>query len=260
VSTSKKRAASRRPTSDASATRSRSRRRPAPEEPRRLHAGRTYEERRADRRQALLDTALELFGTKGYRAVTIEEICRVSHVTTRYFYEEFASRDDLLLALYDDLMGSLIPATRATGSDETDDPHGLARERLATVIHLLNDDPRVARIVYLETIGVSDALELRRREWHRGFAELFALKAQAFEPDVPFEALRIRGLAAIGIIDEVVVDHMLRPDPPDIDLVIDTIQGIFEAIGVDLLLSERPEGYEPTPDRPRVSPRPTRRR
>jgi AcrR family transcriptional regulator len=227
------------------------------DEPRRLHAGRTYEERRAERRQALLDTGLELFGTKGYRNVTIEEICRVSHVTTRYFYEEFASRDDLLLALYDELMGGLIPATRATGDEHAVDRHELARERVATMIHLLVDDPRVARIVYLETIGVSDALEMRRREWHRGFAALFAEKAQGFEPDVPLEALRLRGLAAIGILDEIVVDQLLRPDPLPLDVVVDAVHQILESIGVDVLLTERPDGYEPTADRPAVSPRAT---
>jgi AcrR family transcriptional regulator len=229
----------------------------APE--RRLHAGRTYEERRADRRRALLDTGLELFGTRGYRNVTIEEICRVSHVTTRYFYEEFASRADLLLALYDDLMARMIPATRALDDDSEEDPKAAARNRVAAVIHLLLDDPRVARIVYLETIGVSDALERRRREWHRGFADLFAAKAHLFDPDTPYEQLRLRGLGAIGIIDEVIVDHLLREQPLDREFLIDAVHEMLDALGVEFLLSERPEGYE-APDAPPISPRSTQRR
>jgi hypothetical protein len=122
-------------------------------------------------------------------------------------------------------------------------------------VHLLHDDPRVARVVYLESIGVSDALEQRRREWHRGFADLFAEKARHFEPDTPVEVLRLRALAAIGILDEVMVDHHLRDDPPDLDLVIDTIADIYAALGVDALLSERPDGYEPPPAFPPVSAR-----
>jgi AcrR family transcriptional regulator len=232
---------------------------PPPSADRRLHAGRTYEERRAERRQALLDTALELFGTRGYRNVTIEEICRVSHVTTRYFYEEFASRDDLLLALYDDLMASMIPATRAAPVEIGGDHARLGRERVAAVLHLLLDDPRVARIVYLETIGVSDALEDRRREWHRGFADLIAAKARLFDPEASPERLRLRGLGAIGIIDEVIVDHLMSAERPDIETLVDGVHEMLEALGVDLLFTERPQGYAGSPDAPPVSPRPTRR-
>ncbi|MEJ5255846.1 MAG: helix-turn-helix domain-containing protein [Acidimicrobiales bacterium] len=76
--------------------------RTAPRE--RLHRGRTMRERRAQRRQALLDSALELFGTRGYAATSIEELCRTSNVSTRYFYEEFQNREDLLASLYEDLL------------------------------------------------------------------------------------------------------------------------------------------------------------
>jgi AcrR family transcriptional regulator len=219
-----------------------------------MHAGRTYEERRAERRQALLDTALELFGTRGYRNAPIEEICRVSHVTTRYFYEEFASRDDLLLALYDDLMARMIPATR-----EVEAPGATARDRLGALIHRLLDDPRVARVVYLETIGVSDALERRRREWHRGFADMLAAKARLFEPDAPYERLRLRGLGAIGIIDEVIVDHLLSDRTGDVEALIDAVHEMLEALGVDFLFAERPDGYEGGPAAPALTPRATRR-
>lgn len=213
--------------------------------PRRLHAGRTYEQRRAERREALLSTGLELIGTKGYRSVTIEEICRVSHVTTRYFYEEFSSRDELLLALYDDLMGKLLPLTRVDEASLPEDPAEQARARISAVVHALVDDPRVARILYIEVVGVSPELEQRRRDWHRGFAWLMAEKSQIFEPDTPRAELELRGLAAVGIIDEVIVDHFLRAEPLDIEFVIDCLHRMFVALGADILFVERPEGDAP---------------
>jgi AcrR family transcriptional regulator len=188
--------------------------------------------------------------------VTIEELCRVSHVTTRYFYEEFSSRDDLLLALYDDLMTEMIPAMRAQDVTPEGDRSAVARDRVAAFVHLLLDDPRVARVVYLETIGVSDALERRRREWHRAFADLIATKSRLFHPDAPTERLRLRGLGAIGIIDELIVDHLLS-DAPDAEALIEAVHEMLEALGVDLVLAERPDGYVGT-EPPTVSPRPTR--
>src|SRR5262245_19823709 len=129
------------------------------------------------------------------------------------------------------MMASMIPATRALDVDDEGDAASVARNRVAAVIHLLLDDPRVARIVYLETIGVSDALERRRREWHRGFADLFATKAQLFDPDAPYELLRLRGLGAIGIIDEVIVDHLLREQPLDREFLIDAVHDMLDALG-----------------------------
>jgi AcrR family transcriptional regulator len=179
-------------------------------------------------------------------------------VTTRYFYEEFSSRDDLLLALYDDLMTRMIPEMRAQEVPADGDRSHVARERVAVFLHLLLDDPRVARIVYLETIGVSDALERRRREWHRAFADLIAAKSRLFDPDTPPERLRLRGLGAIGIIDELIVDHLMKDSRPAIDMLVDGVHELLEALGVDLVLAERPEGYTAS-EPPTVSPRPTRR-
>ena len=66
--------------------------------PQRTHRGRTLDERRAERRSALLDAALDLFGTKGYGSTSIGELCRESYVTARYFYEEFGDKEALLVA------------------------------------------------------------------------------------------------------------------------------------------------------------------
>jgi AcrR family transcriptional regulator len=223
------------------------------DEPRRLHAGRTYEQRRAERREALLATGLELIGTKGYRAVTI---CRVSHVTTRYFYEEFSSRDDLLLALYEHLMGQLLPLTRTVEGTALGSPSEQSRARLSAVVHATIDDPRVARIIYLEVVGVSSDLEQRRRDWHRGFAWLMAEKAQIFEPDTPREELELRGLAAVGMMDEIIVDHLLREHPLEPEFLIDCLHRMFVALGADIIFVERPEGEPPVVTTMPHNPRP----
>src|SRR5262245_18756395 len=107
----------------------------AAEAPERLHAGRTHEQRRQDRRDALLATALELFGTRGYDNVSITELCRVSHVTTRYFYEEFGSRDELLISLYDELLTDVVATLRATEADPPGEFGAHSRHRLDVMLH-----------------------------------------------------------------------------------------------------------------------------
>ena len=91
-------------------------------EPGRVYGGRSQDERRADRRLRLVQAGLEVFGTEGWGGTTIERLCAAAGVATRSFYEEFASREALLSAVYEDLMGgalaAVLPAVEASGTPE----------------------------------------------------------------------------------------------------------------------------------------------
>ena len=110
----------------------------------RVYGGRSELERRADRRTRLIDAGLELFGTEGWSGATIERLCGCAGVATRSFYEEFASREALLKAVYEDVMHGVVSAVlpRALA------PVGSAEERirigLAGYVDYLTEDPRRA--------------------------------------------------------------------------------------------------------------------
>ena len=63
----------------------------------RAYAGRRPDERRADRHGKLLDAGLEVFGAVGWEEASIALLCATARVGTRAFYEEFDSREQLLL-------------------------------------------------------------------------------------------------------------------------------------------------------------------
>jgi len=65
------------------------------------YGGRTADERRAERRERLLDAGLELFGTQGYANTSIEALCSATRLNPRYFYESLKTREELLRAVYD---------------------------------------------------------------------------------------------------------------------------------------------------------------
>lgn len=48
----------------------------------------------------LVDAAVEVFGTSGYRSATVGKICETAGLTKRYFYESFDDSEALLLAAY----------------------------------------------------------------------------------------------------------------------------------------------------------------
>jgi AcrR family transcriptional regulator len=109
--------------------------------------GISADDRRAERRQRLLDAGLELFGTRGVAATGIGDICEQAGLTKRYFYESFASIDELAEAVFEQITDRIaervIPAIVAGGGS---DP----RPALTGWVEAVVDDPRVVRILAVE--------------------------------------------------------------------------------------------------------------
>ena len=62
------------------------------------------EERRAERRRLLIDTAFDLLGTEGTAGTTVRAVCQAAQLNPRYFYESFEDLDALIVAVYDRLV------------------------------------------------------------------------------------------------------------------------------------------------------------
>ncbi len=197
-----------------------------PAKPERLRKGRTLAERRAERRQALLDAALELFGTQGFFASSVEEICRTAYVSTRNFYEEFENREALLVALGEQIVAKTFRAMAEVGEVEPgpDQARREARARIGAVVHSLVDDPRVARVSFIESRGVSPVHESRRRDANRLFADFVIGLGDGPRSEFWDRAGgEIYGLSVVGAFSEVVGDWVLRDDKPPLDELIDNL-------------------------------------
>ena len=76
----------------------------------RLYRGLSAADRHAQRRERLLQAGLELFGTQGYAASSIRAVSAEASLNSRYFYESFSSREDLLYHLYRRIIEELVAA------------------------------------------------------------------------------------------------------------------------------------------------------
>jgi AcrR family transcriptional regulator len=126
--------------------------------------------RRAERRNRLLAAGLELFGTKGIAETRIDEVCGEAGLTKRYFYESFDSLEDLVHAVVEqviaDLSAIVLPAVAASGWRNP-------RPALSAFIGALFDDPRLVRLLVLEThVG---SLATRRQEFIERAVDLWLL-------------------------------------------------------------------------------------
>ncbi|MGG8809799.1 helix-turn-helix domain-containing protein, partial [Streptomyces lividans] len=65
------------------------------------YGGKSAAQRQAERRRRFLDAALQLFGdSPGYRATTVAALSEAAGLSTRQFYEEFRTLEDVLAALH----------------------------------------------------------------------------------------------------------------------------------------------------------------
>lgn len=144
-----------------------------------VYAGVSASDRVAARRERLLDAALELLGNDGWQATTVRAICSKARLTPRYFYESFADRDQLLLALFDQLVGEAAARVLEAVEQTEDDARTKARAAIGAFVELVTDDPRKARVLFIEALG-SEQLTRRRLESVQLFAALVGQQGREF--------------------------------------------------------------------------------
>lgn len=191
-------------------------------------------ERDADRRRRLLDSALELFGTKGYAATTLREVCSEARVTARNFYDHFSSREELLLALYDEVTSAHLAAVAAAMSEQPDDAMERVRAGVEAAVRNWTADERRARVAQLEILGRSPVAERRRLETIGLYQQLVLSTAKELERTGALRPRRweIVSVALVGAINEAIMDWTLRaPDArPLVDDLVDELQSLFLAV------------------------------
>ncbi|XQE78421.1 TetR/AcrR family transcriptional regulator [Streptomyces microflavus] len=107
-------------------------------------------DRRAARRQTLLDTAERLAGEEGCAAVTVRSVCRQARLTDRYFYESFAGRDDLLLAAFERVADEARSALEKAVALSDPQLEVRARAAVSAFVALVLDAPHKGRLLLLE--------------------------------------------------------------------------------------------------------------
>lgn len=205
----------------------------------RRYSGRSVDEWKAARRERLLAAAVELFGTDGYPATSVERLCSQAKVSTRHFYHEFQNKEAVLLAVHAQLIELAVASTGEALARTQDAP---VAERIAAAVDgylsTIMPDPRRARISFVEVVGTSPAVEQQRI----AFRELVLTTIQGLAEsavgrgEIQPRDFRFLGLCFIGAVNTVVYDWMVAdPRPPEAP-----IRTALRTLAVDLLTGPRP--------------------
>jgi AcrR family transcriptional regulator len=171
-------------------------------------------EARVDRRrQRVADAALFLFATRGYNITSVEEIVARAKASKSAFYEFFGSKEDCFRDLLTQEGGALIHevlTAAATGHNH--------RERLqvgiSRLVHSCFERSSVARLLIVESVGLSTGVDEVRHELQSRFADAVAEEVRHAMLHDPFYADKdpvVFGRAVVGAVNDAVAYFLTHP-------------------------------------------------
>lgn len=125
----------------------------------RRYRGSAVDERRALRRQQLIDAATQIYGRHGYRHSGVKQVCDAAGLTQRYFYESFEHSDALLIACYQQATQYLRERNMAAAQAAGDDRLSRSRAMLSSYFQILKDEPNLARLLLTDIRGISPQVD-----------------------------------------------------------------------------------------------------
>lgn len=201
----------------------------------RVYGGKSAQERVAQRHEQFLDAGLEVFGRQGWSASSVTDVCRAARLSSRFFYEHFASREELFMAV----TARIADQVQRTVRDVVADPSGTPAERARAVLIALAGhfaaDPRTVRVALMESLATAQ-FRRQRRELLESVSELGARLMRALRdgsPDEPTPAtLRVSAALLVGGLAELLVaqateDADYRVDPLDL---VDHLTTVFTTV------------------------------
>ena len=211
-----------------------------PKPPVRAYAGVSATDRVAARRTRLLDAGLELYGTQGFAATGVKDICRQAGLTDRYFYESFRDSAELFTDVFDRATADLLVLVAHKVGEVPPEPESQVRASIETFVRELAADPRKARVVFVESTSAGADVDRHIRASLRQFAALIAATARQHLPQMPERTLQIGSLALVGAIERVIIEWQDGHLDATIDVVIDHLVQLFLIAGASVGVSRRP--------------------
>lgn len=175
--------------------------------PVRPYAGVSADQRVAERRERMLEAALEEFGTRGVQATGVKDVCRRAGLTDRYFYESFRDGNELFLAVFDRATARLFEIVATAVAAAPPEPEEQVRAAIEAYVRALADDPSTARIVFVEAAGAGPEVERRMRTTLRRFAKLVTATARPLLPaKVPDAFVHLAAISCVGAIERLMIE------------------------------------------------------
>jgi AcrR family transcriptional regulator len=182
-------------------------------------AGVPLSDRRAERRARLVEAAYTLFGLEGEAAVTVRSVCRVCELNSRYFYESFATTDELLGAVYDHVAMQLGEAVGNAMMAADEGRKAQTRAGIRAVLWFSAADPRRGRVMF--TDGRANSALAERRTAAQDLLFQMVVEDERMNVDQDPVAARVAAALYTGALTELVHQWLAGRLGTDLDSIVD---------------------------------------
>jgi len=162
-------------------------------------------DRREARRLRLLDAALQLFAELGFHDTSVDEVVAQARTSKSAFYEHFESKEDCFRVLLAHEGDALVEAVRAAAAEGTDHRQRM-RLGIAAFVSTCARRSRVARLLLVESVGLSPSIEEVRHRLHADFAGITEAEVRYAQEhgDTALAGIdpAVYGRAVVGAVNE----------------------------------------------------------
>lgn len=182
----------------------------------------TRKQRQQHTRDCLMEAAAKVFGRRGLQQASIDEVAQEAGFTKGAFYANFASKEELFLAMMDEHFGRRVEELdRAMRS--SDDPEAQAREAGRDFLKAIDGDPEWKRLFFEFAAHASRNPEFRAelvtryRALRDRIAELHRVRSGELGHVLPIDPERF-ALMTFAMGNGVALEALLEPEAVDEDL------------------------------------------
>ncbi len=165
------------------------------------------------RRRRIVEAALTLFAGRGYTVTSVDDIVTKARVSKSAFYEFFESKEHCFRDLLAQEGGALINevlADAATGHDH----HERLRLGITRFVRSCFERSEVARLLIVESVGLSTGVEAIRRDLQAQFADAVGEEVRHAMTHDQFYADKdsaVFGRAVVGAVSDAVGYFLTHP-------------------------------------------------
>ncbi len=157
-------------------------------------------------------------GTKGYGSTTIGDVTRRARVSRDTFYEQFANKEQCLLAAYDATTRELLDQMVAAGTSQPSYVEGV-RDGVRAYLRFWSERADAARVWSLDILAAGEEALVHRERTLERFTRLFqaiaerAATEQPGLPTVPDVVARAMVVAAVELTTQYVREDRVSSLP-----------------------------------------------
>ena len=135
----------------------------------RRYSGQSFEDRQAERRDKLIEAAVQVVGRVGLDGASVAAICAEAGLTARYFYESFPTREAIFVEAYRAVQNELLTRITATPGD--------AKRALTGFYNAIRERQDLARVFLIDLEDHDGAMRMASFEGANKLSKAFGLKA-----------------------------------------------------------------------------------